>query len=105
MIKVGIIGGATTTHPIAKLCRKILRVSSAKELSEVMSAVGLAQNFAALKALVTEGIQRGHMKLHARNIAIMAGADNSMIDEIALKMVQENNIKLDRAKELLKTLS
>ena len=104
-IAVGIIGGATTTHPVAKLCRKILGVSSAKELSEVMSAVGLAQNFAALKALVTEGIQRGHMKLHARNIAIMGGADNSMIDEIALKMVQENNIKLDRAKELLKTLS
>ena len=104
-IAVGIIGGATTTHPIAKLCRKILGVSSAKELSEVMSAVGLAQNFAALKALVTEGIQKGHMKLHARNIAIMAGAKNSVIDEIALKMVQENNIKLDRARELLKTFS
>lgn len=104
-IAVGIIGGATTTHPIAKLCRKILGVSSAKELSEVMSAVGLAQNFAALKALVTEGIQKGHMKLHARNIAIMAGANNSVIDEIALKMVQENNIKLDRARELLKTFS
>ncbi len=104
-IAVGIIGGATTTHPVAKLCRKILGVSSAKELSEVMSAVGLAQNFAALKALVTEGIQKGHMKLHARNIAIMAGANNSVIDEIALKMVQENNVKLDRARELLKEFS
>ncbi|MEM3437214.1 MAG: hydroxymethylglutaryl-CoA reductase, degradative, partial [Nitrososphaerales archaeon] len=85
-LAVGLVGGATAVHPIAKINLKILGVKSALELAEVMASVGLAQNFAALRALVTEGIQRGHMKLHARNIAIMAGAKGDLIDKIALKM-------------------
>jgi hydroxymethylglutaryl-CoA reductase len=103
-IAVGVIGGATAVHPIAKISRKILKVKTARELAEVMAAVGLAQNLAALRALVTEGIQRGHMKLHARNIAAMAGAEGPLIDEIARRMVEEGNIRIDRAKELLQSL-
>jgi hydroxymethylglutaryl-CoA reductase len=103
-LAVGVIGGATTSHPLAKISRKILGVKTAKEFAEVLSAVGLAQNFAALRALVGEGIQRGHMKLHARNIAAMAGAEGSLIDEIAKKMVAEKNIRLDRAEDLLRNI-
>lgn len=99
---VGIVGGAIKTHPIAQICLKILGVKTASELGEVMAAVGLAQNFAALRALVVEGIQRGHMRLHARNIAVAAGAEGAMIDTIAEEMVRENKIRLDFAKELLK---
>lgn len=98
---VGIIGGATKAHPIARIALKILGVKSARELAEVMVAVGLVQNLAALRALVAEGIQRGHMELHARNIAIMAGATGELIDVIAERMVKERRIKLERAKELL----
>jgi len=98
---VGIIGGATKVHPIAKISLKILGVKSARELSEVMVAVGLAQNLAALRALAAEGIQRGHMELHARNIAIMAGAAGELIDVIAEQMVKERKIRMDRARELL----
>jgi len=100
-IAVGVIGGTTSVHPIAKICRKILGVESALELAEVMAAVGLAQNFAALRALATEGIQRGHMKLHARNVAIMAGAKGETADKIAAKMVEERKVRIDKAKELL----
>jgi len=99
---VGIIGGATQTHPIAKIALKILNVKSAAEFGEVLAAVGLAQNLAALRALVAEGIQRGHMELHARNIAIAAGATGSLIEKIADEMVRERKIRVDRAKELLK---
>jgi len=98
---VGIIGGATRVHPVAKIALKILGVKSARELGEVMAAVGLAQNLAALRALAHEGIQRGHMELHARNIAIMAGATGELIDVIAERMVEERKIRVDRAKELL----
>ncbi|MEM1582022.1 MAG: hydroxymethylglutaryl-CoA reductase, degradative [Candidatus Bathyarchaeia archaeon] len=98
---VGIIGGATRVHPIAKIALKILGVKSARELGEVMAAVGLVQNLAALRALAHEGIQRGHMSLHARNIAIMAGATGDLIDLIAERMVEERKIRMDRAKELL----
>jgi len=98
---VGIIGGATRVHPVAKIALKILGVKSARELGEVMAAVGLAQNLAALRALAHEGIQRGHMELHARNIAIMAGATGELIDIIAERMVEERKIRVDRAKELL----
>ncbi|MDK2782305.1 MAG: hydroxymethylglutaryl-CoA reductase [Archaeoglobi archaeon] len=101
---VGIIGGATAVHPTAKACLKILGVKTARELAEVMGAVGLAQNFAALRALATEGIQRGHMSLHSRNIAMMAGAKGELIDIIAKKMVEEGNIRIDRARELLEEL-
>jgi len=100
-LSVGTVGGIINVHPTAKICTKILGVSSAKELACVITATGLAQNFSALRALVTEGIQKGHMKLHARNLASAAGAKAEQIDEIVKKMVQENNISLDRAKELL----
>ncbi|RLI33994.1 3-hydroxy-3-methylglutaryl-CoA reductase, partial [Candidatus Bathyarchaeota archaeon] len=103
-IAVGVIGGATASHPIAKINRKILGVKTAKELAEIMAAVGLAQNFAALRALATEGIQRGHMELHARNVAIMAGAKGELVDLIAERMVKERKIRLDRAQEILREL-
>ncbi len=102
---VGIVGGATRTHPIAKIALKILGVKTADELAQVMGAVGLAQNFAALKALATEGIQRGHMKLHARNLAIMAGATGPLIDKVVEIMVREGKIRYDYAKELVEKLS
>ncbi|MEM0313949.1 MAG: hydroxymethylglutaryl-CoA reductase, degradative [Candidatus Bathyarchaeia archaeon] len=98
---VGMIGGAVRTHPIARICLKILGVKNANEFAEVLAAVGLAQNLAALRALAHEGIQRGHMSLHARNIAIAAGATGELIDIIAEKMVEERRIRMDRAKELL----
>ena len=100
-LSVGIVGGIIKVHPIAKICTKILGVTSAKELACVITATGLAQNFSALRALATEGIQKGHMKLHARNLASAAGAKAEHVDEIVKKMVQENNISLNRAKELL----
>jgi hydroxymethylglutaryl-CoA reductase len=100
-LSVGIVGGIINVHPIAKICTKILGVTSARELACVITATGLAQNFSALRALATEGIQKGHMKLHARNLASAAGAKAEHVDEIVKKMVQENNISLNRAKELL----
>ncbi len=102
---VGIVGGITAVHPTAKICLKILRVKTARELGEVMAAVGLAQNLAALRALAAEGIQRGHMSLHARNIAAMAGAESEMIDVVAARMVEEKKVRLDRAKEIVGELS
>jgi len=100
-LSVGIVGGIVNVHPIAKICIKILGVTSAKELAGVITAAGLAQNFSALSALATEGIQKSHMKLHARNLAAAAGAKAEQIDEIVQKMIHENNISLNRAKELL----
>ncbi len=102
---VGIVGGATKVHPIARLALKILGVSTAKELAEIMAAVGLAQNFAALRALATEGIQRGHMKLHAKNLALMAGATPELASRVAEIMVSEGRITFDRAKELVEELT
>ena len=101
---VGIVGGAANMHPKAKLCRKILGITSAKDLAEVAASIGLAQNFAALFALSTVGIQKGHMSLHAKNIAVMAGAQGDEIDKLAEKLVREGKVRLDRAKELLETL-
>ncbi|MBU4246201.1 MAG: hydroxymethylglutaryl-CoA reductase, degradative [Nanoarchaeota archaeon] len=103
-IAAGIIGGATGTNPIAKTNLKILGVKTARELSEVMASVGLAQNLGALKALTTEGIQRGHMELHARNIAIMAGAEGVEIDKVVDVLVAEKKVRVDRAKEVLDSL-
>ena len=102
---VGLVGGAAKVHPAAKANVKILGLKSAIELAEVMGAVGLAQNFAALRALASEGIQRGHMKLHARNIAASAGATGKMVDQIADQLVAEKKIRMDRAKEILDGLS
>lgn len=101
---VGLIGGATAIHPVAKANVKILGVKTASELGEVMAAVGLAQNFAALRALATEGIQRGHMSLHARNIAQMAGARGGEIDRVVERLVAERKVRVDRAKEILDEL-
>lgn len=104
-IAVGLIGGATAVHPTARANIKILGVKTARELAEVMAAVGLAQNFAALRALSVEGIQRGHMSLHARNIAVTAGATGDLIDKIAERLVQEKKINVARAREILEELS
>jgi hydroxymethylglutaryl-CoA reductase len=103
-LAVGLVGGATTVHPTAKVNIKILGVKTANELAEVMAAVGLAQNFAALRALATEGIQRGHMSLHARNVAIAAGAHGEQIDKVVAILVKEKQVRVDRAKEVLEEL-
>ncbi len=100
-LQVGIVGGATKVHPISRIALKILGVKTSKELAEIMAAVGLAQNLAALRALVHEGIQKGHMRLHARNLAIMAGAQGELIDKIAERMISEGRIRFDYAKKLL----
>ena len=100
-LSVGIVGGIINVHPMAKICTKILGVSSAQELACVIVATGLAQNYSAIRALSTEGIQKGHMKLHARNIASAAGAKPEQIDEIVKKMIAENSISLNKAKQLL----
>ncbi|MCD6368442.1 MAG: hydroxymethylglutaryl-CoA reductase, degradative [Thermoproteales archaeon] len=98
---VGIVGGATKVHPIARIALKILGIKTANELAEVMGAVGLAQNLAALRALATEGISRGHMELHARNLAVMAGATGELVDKVAEKMIKEGDISFKRAQELV----
>lgn len=103
-IACGTIGGATSSNPVAKLSLKILGVESSQELACVMASLGLAQNLAALRALASEGIQRGHMELHARNIAIMAGAVEKEIDVVAEKMANEKKVRVDRAKEILEEL-
>jgi hydroxymethylglutaryl-CoA reductase len=100
-LQVGTVGGATRVHPVSKIALKILGVNSAKELAEIMAAVGLAQNLAALRALVTEGIQKGHMRLHARNLAIMAGATGDLVDRVVERMIRDGKIRYDYAKELV----
>ncbi len=99
---VGLVGGATKTHPLAQLSLKILQIETAQELAEVAVAVGLAQNMGALRALATEGIQRGHMALHARNVAIAAGAKGADVDRVAHEMVAAKDVRADFAIELLK---
>jgi len=99
---VGIIGGATRVHPGAGAALKLMGVTSSAQLAEIIASVGLAQNLAALRALATEGIQRGHMTLHARQVAIAAGASGTEIDRLAARMVSENAVRIDRAEEILK---
>ncbi|KAB2704805.1 hydroxymethylglutaryl-CoA reductase, degradative [Brucella intermedia] len=101
---LGLVGGATKTHPAARAALKILGVQTAQELAEVTVAVGLAQNMAALRALATEGIQKGHMALHARNIAIVAGATGEEVDKIATALAANHDVRVDRAKELLESM-
>ncbi len=101
---VGLIGGATAVHPTAKANVKVLGVKGARELGEVLAAVGLAQNFAALRALATEGIQRGHMELHARNLAASAGAKPDEVDRVVARLLQDHQIRFDKAKEALEEL-
>ena len=99
---VGIVGGATKVHPTAKAALKLMGVKTASELSEIIVSVGLAQNLAALRALATEGIQRGHMSLHARQVAIAAGATGDRIEKVAAQLVAEKKVRIDRAEEILK---
>ena len=101
---VGTVGGATKVHPVAQVCMKILGVNRASELAGIMGSVGLVQNLAALRALAKEGIQRGHMKLHARNIAMSVGAKGELVDKIVEIMVKEGKISYDRAKEIMNEL-
>jgi hydroxymethylglutaryl-CoA reductase len=101
---VGIVGGATKVHPTAKAALKLMGVKTAAELAEIIVSVGLAQNLAALRALATEGIQRGHMSLHARQVAIAAGATGDQIEKVAAHMVAEKTVRVDRAEEILKSL-
>lgn len=103
-LTVGTVGGVSSVHPLAKTCLKILRVRTAQELACVIASAGLAQNFAALRALVSEGIQKGHMSLHARNVAMMAGAEGKLIDAVAKKIADEGDVTTRRAREVLKTL-
>jgi len=102
---VGIVGGATRVHPTAQLALKILGVDSAQELAGVVAAVGLAQNLAAIRALATDGIQQGHMRMHARQLAVAAGARSDQVMQIVDQMIDEKNIRLERAKEILNSLN
>jgi hydroxymethylglutaryl-CoA reductase len=101
-LAVGIVGGATKVHPTARAALKLMGVTSASVLAEIIASVGLAQNLAALRALATEGIQRGHMTLHARQVAIAAGAQGEMIARLAGQLVAEKTVRIDRAEEILK---
>ena len=103
-LAVGIVGGATRVHPSAQLALKILGVESAVELAEIIAAVGLAQNLAAIRALATEGIQRGHMELHARQVALSVGAVGAEIEQVAGRLVSERVVRPDRAQEILEEL-
>jgi len=100
-MSVGTVGGIVNVHPMIKICTKILGVKSAKELACVIAATGLAQNFSAIRALASEGIQKGHMRLHAKNIAAAAGVKSDKIDEVTKRMIKEGNVSVHRAKELL----
>jgi hydroxymethylglutaryl-CoA reductase len=102
-LAVGIVGGATKVHPVARVALKLLGIKTANELAEIIVSVGLAQNLAAIRALATEGIQRGHMGLHARQVAIAAGAAGEEVNRVAAQMVAEKVVRIDRAKEILET--
>ncbi|MEX1246879.1 MAG: hydroxymethylglutaryl-CoA reductase, degradative, partial [Anaerolineales bacterium] len=99
---VGIVGGATKVHPAAQAALKLMGVRTAAELAQIIVSIGLAQNLAALRALATEGIQRGHMSLHARQVAIAAGAHGDTIEKLAGQLVKEKTVRVDRAEQLLK---
>ncbi len=104
-LAVGIIGGITNVHPLVKACIKILGITSSQELAMIIASVGLAQNFSAIRALSDEGIQKGHMKLHSKNIAKIAGALNYQIEEISQQMIKEENISVSRAKEIIESVN
>jgi hydroxymethylglutaryl-CoA reductase len=101
---MGLVGGATVIHPMAKLVIKILGVKTAADLAEIAAAAGLCQNLAALRVLASEGVQRGHMSLHAKNIAIMVGAQGDEIDKVAQRLVDEGKVRVDRAEAILKEI-
>ncbi|MFP8956908.1 hydroxymethylglutaryl-CoA reductase, degradative [Natrialbaceae archaeon A-CW3] len=104
-VQVGVVGGATRNHPVANASMEILDASSAEQLSGIFAAVGLAENIASMRALAAEGIQAGHMKLHAKNVAIEAGAPEELIDEIAAQMVADDDVRAARARELISELN
>jgi hydroxymethylglutaryl-CoA reductase len=104
-LAVGIIGGITNIHPLVKTCLKILDITSSQELAMIIAAAGLAQNFSAIRALSDEGIQKGHMKLHSKNIAKIAGALNDQIGKISQQMINEENISVARAKEIIESIN
>ncbi len=101
-IRVGIVGGPLESNPMVPIALRLLGVTSARELAEVLAAVGLAQNMSALKALATEGIQRGHMSLHARSVAMAAGADADIFETVVEKLIDSSEIKIWKAKEIIK---
>lgn len=103
-LSVGIVGGATRVHSTAKLAMKILNVRSASELAEIIVAVGLAQNLAAIRALATDGIQQGHMRMHARQIAVAAGASDHQVAEVAAQLIKSNNIRLENALNIVQSM-
>jgi hydroxymethylglutaryl-CoA reductase len=104
-LAVGIVGGATRTHPTARAALKLMGVQTAARLAEIIVSVGLAQNLAALRALATEGIQRGHMGLHARQVAISAGAAGEQVERLAEQLVREGKVRIDRAEEIMREWS
>ena len=104
-LAVGIVGGATKVHPTAQAALKLMGVTTAQALAEIIVSVGLAQNLAALRALATEGIQRGHMTLHARQVAIAAGATGALIEQVAGRLVAEKVVRSDRAEAILRELT
>ncbi len=101
---VGLVGGATRSHPMAQVARRILGVDKAVDLAQVMCAVGLAQNLGALRALTQEGIQQGHMRLHARNLVVMAGASGAMIEKAVKLLVDSGEIRFPKAQEIVEKL-
>lgn len=101
-LALGIVGGATRTHRGAQTALKLLGVQSAQELAQVAAAVGLAQNLGAIRALATDGIQKGHMRMHARQLALAAGADNENARAVATQMIEEGNIRLERAEAIVR---
>ncbi|HEX6562168.1 MAG TPA: hydroxymethylglutaryl-CoA reductase, degradative [Nitrososphaera sp.] len=103
-LAVGVVGGVANVHPTAKLALKVLGVNNAKELAMAIAAAGLAQNLAAMRALASEGIQKGHMRLHARNVAVMAGASGAEVDAVAKKIADEGQVSVEKAKEALASL-
>ena len=100
-LALGIVGGATRVLPLARFALQLMGVKTARELAEIVASVGLAQNLAAIRALATEGIQRGHMSLHARQVAAAAGAQPDEVDRVAAALVAERQIRAERARELL----
>jgi hydroxymethylglutaryl-CoA reductase len=103
-LALGIVGGTLRVHPVARLALKIAAIESAADLSEIAAAVGLASNLAALRALATEGIQRGHMSLHARAVAAAAGAEGVEVEQVATAIAQRGTISLEAAREVLVSL-
>jgi len=102
---VGITGGSTQAYPAAHANLKLLGAKSSGELAGIIASVGLAQNLAALRALATEGIQRGHMRLHARQVALSAGAQPAEVEGLAEQLIREDNIRIERAREILREWS